>query len=86
MNRGKYVTGEFSVKGFAVLVAIVFPEAVPHADVSRRLFPDGAVSAGFFTVKNDGVDAFGESIGLGLRAQMNDYKLISRALGLTPHS
>lgn len=81
MAQFKYITNGH--------IAIVFSEAESHADVARRMFPEGSVkSAGFgriaATLDGDGVDVivYGESTTLKLQSQERDDWLVRCALGL----
>ncbi len=83
MKDAKYVVGEVNNNGLPVMVAIVFPRYIPHDAVKDVFLPGTISSAGFFQVnKSMQIVVYGESVGLGVCARVNDEKLISRAIGL----
>lgn len=81
MAQFKYITDGY--------IAVVFSETESHADVARRMFPEGSVkSAGFGRLNAclDGfaidVSVYGESTTLKLQSQERDEWLVRCALGL----
>lgn len=82
-TKAKYVVGEVPLAVGTILTAVIIPEFMNHADI-KSLFAEPPTSAGFFHINDDlSVSCYGESVGLGLKAQVNDAKLVARALGLT---
>lgn len=86
--RTKYIVGELTVPAGSVLGAVVFPEYVEHAHMAKVFEPgeDNLVSAGFFQVVEGQVEAYGESVSLGLSSRDQDSVLIAKAIGLHPRS
>lgn len=82
--RTKYIVGELPSACGSVLGAIVFPEYVEHAHMAQVFVPgeENLVSAGFFTVEDGQVEAYGNSLSLGLDSREVDAILIAKAIGL----
>lgn len=82
--RTKYIVGEVYSGLLPVLVAIVFPDTVEHAQVAHACVdgPAGIQSAGFFRIEDGQVVAYGESTSLGLASRSEDAILIAKAIGL----
>ena len=86
--RTKYIVGELPNASGSVLGAVVFPEYVQHVHMAQVFEPgdDNLVSAGFFQVVEGQVEAYGESVSLGLKSRHEDSVLIAKAIGLRPRS
>ena len=82
-KQGKYVTGEIrQPSGLDVLGAVIVPESVDH-ETLLHLFTEVILGAGFFHINDKGrVEAYGESLGLGIRMCSKDARLIEKSLGI----
>jgi len=90
-TKGKYVIGELPQIVGSNLGAVIVSEAFGH-DVAARCFLPGTIrSAGFFHVTQDKdgegylclkVVTYGESVGLQVKSDPKDQRLVAQALGL----
>ena len=76
MNHAKYIVFD---NGF-YLYPIIFPAGLTHSEVAKRA-GSRPLSAGFIRVVNGQVEAYGESLSLGLKAAETDSAFINRELG-----
>lgn len=76
----KYVVFDSDLAG---MYAVIFPPVASHADVGRNLRLGTPLSAGFFSIAEDGAMAYGESESLKLKSdQKRDSRLLNQALRL----
>lgn len=84
--KSKFIIGEIVTEptGLKVMVAVIFPECIPHTDMSKVFVPDSIISAGFVAFNAEGKPfSYGESVGIGIVARgMKDQGLLEIALGM----
>ena len=89
MNKTKYVVGLARAGYIEQVVAIIFPEAVIHEDMALAFFgsKNRIIGAGFcHVVEREGfstaVQAYGDSVSLGIDSRPEDAFYLNAALGL----
>lgn len=84
MRKSKYVIGLAKVEFMEKLLAVIFPEDIKHDDMARLVFgcASHVIGGGFCNFYQGEVEAYGESISLGLQARQEDTYYLSEALGL----
>lgn len=85
--RSKYIIGEVETDSICMelMVAVIFPESLPHVDVARKLFVEGSIiSAGFVGFDQDGKPfSYGDSVSLRVESRgTKDQRLLEVALGM----
>lgn len=84
--KSKYIIGEIvtSSSGLEIMVAIIFPESIPHVDMAKVFLPESIISAGFVGFNADGRPfSYDKSIGLGVESRgMKDTGFLEIALGM----
>ena len=78
MDHAKYIMFD---SGF-YLYPVIFPAGLTHSEVAKRV-GSRPLSAGFIRVVKGQVEAYGESLSLGLKAAETDSAFINRELGFT---
>lgn len=84
--KSKYIIGEIvtNPSGLEVMVAVIFPESIPHVDIAKLFVPETIISAGFVGFNADGRPfSYDKSIGLGIESRgMKDTGFLEIALGM----
>ena len=68
--------------GVAYDVVMVFPGVISHACFAQAFAPSAVISAGFVGENEDGFYAYGRSVGLKVKADEKDTKLLRKLLHL----
>lgn len=84
--KSKFIIGEIVTEptGLEIMAAVIFPECIPHSDMTKVFVPDSIISAGFVAFNADGKPfSYGESVSIGIVARgMKDNGLLEIALGM----
>lgn len=75
-TKSKYIVG--IIGGYRA--AVVFSENIQHTVVAQVFQPGSITGAGFCHYEADDVKVYGESIGLGIKADDDDLIYVGRAL------